>query len=557
MKVSLGMFAIAVFVFFLALTVSLLNSQKHFYAEAVDHASQALSTSVARAERSLRSVETAAMATAQMARFASDGSASSGPDTFPGDYGWHAGVSDRKTATYSLPVFDRNGRQKGVVSSDLSLPDFSMAISAEMPYPNSFLIILGEDGRFLAHRDTAKIIGSTIFDPSEGTLSRDKLSLGLEMTTGGHGAMRAEVEGVRCLICYQSIPGTTWSAALISPMREVMHRYNRLNVIIFAVSFIGLLIIFLICRSIVAEAFEPLKLLEEQTRRITGGDYYTVVARSSVNSVVGHLQNSFADMQEAISSHMRDVNMVIAETARHNDELQLANASLEEAIRRQNTFVANMTHQIRTPLNLIMGFSQLLRDSGQGMPEGERLSVLNVINYYTMILNRMSLMLYDSSDKGLREEQQSLRYDLVSCNGVARECLAYSNRYYPGVPVRFETALDDSFTILADHLYLMRSIREILFNSAKYSDGKNVSLRVSADSETVRFVFEDTGPGIPHEYQENVFTPFYKMDDLSEGLGVGLPLTKRHVTFLGGSLELDKDYTEGCRIVMEFPFSRI
>ena len=99
----------------------------------------------------------------------------------------------------------------------------------------------------------------------------------------------------------------------------------------------------------------------------------------------------------------------------------------------------------------------------------------------------------------------------------------------------------------------MRSIREILFNSAKYSDGKNISLCVKACDNSVQYIFEDTGPGIPLEYHNSVFTPFYKSDSLSEGLGMGLPLTKRHVILLGGSLELDSSYDRGCRFIMVFP----
>ena len=234
--------------------------------------------------------------------------------------------------------------------------------------------------------------------------------------------------------------------------------------------------------------------------------------------------------------------------------MEKANAALEEALGRQSVFVSNMTHQIRTPLNLIMGFGQLLRDSGgSAMSREEFKRILHVMNYNAMILNRMALMLYDSSDRGYHDEVVSLQHDTVSPNAVARECIDYTTRYFREVTVKLETMLDDSFTIVSDHLYLMRSIREILYNSAKYSDGKNISLHVSANETRVRFVFEDTGKGILPEIQESVFTPFYKRDSFSEGLGLGLSLTKRHVILLGGSLDMDHDYRKGCRFIMEIP----
>ena len=254
----------------------------------------------------------------------------------------------------------------------------------------------------------------------------------------------------------------------MSPEHDVLHRYWHLGISILIIVVIGLIIIFLVCRRIVARAFEPLELLEEQTKRLSEGDYSTVIPRSNVNSTIGHLQNSFADMQETISSQIRDLDAAIGESAKRNEELQKATSALEDAIMRRTAFVSNMTHQIRTPLNLILGFSQLLRDtSGADLTREERQQLLQVIDYNSMVLTRMSLMLYDSSDRGYHDEMVSFTYEPVSCNEIARECIGYVNRYFPGVTVKFHTQVEDSFTIVSDHLFLMRSIREILFNASK------------------------------------------------------------------------------------------
>ena len=498
MKISLNMFFVSVLVFVLVIGVFGIVSRRHFHDIAMGNASKALSAAVEEAHGYLQ-------------------------------------LTDNRVNPESL---------KGL----------SEALSSLKPYPHSFFMILGKDGSYLVHPKTSKIGNKTIFDPTNGKFYPDKLTLGLEMTAGHSGRMHANVANVLCLICYEPIPGTELSAALISPERDVLHRYRRLLTIILIISAIGLFIIFLVCRRIVARAFEPLTLLEEQTQRLAGGDYSTVIPRSTVNSTIGHLQNSFADMQETIQGQIRDLDVAIEKSAKRNDELQKATTALEEAINRRSEFVSNMTHQIRTPLNLILGFSQLIRNTtGADLTREERQNLLHVIDYNAMVLSRMSLMLYDSSDRGYHDEMVSLTYEPVSCNEVARECLGYVGRYFPDVSVKFNTQVEDSFTIVSDHLFLMRSIREILFNSSKYSDGKNISLRVNANKTRVRFTFEDTGPGIPKENQEHIYTPFYKKDNLSEGLGVGLSLTKRHVILLGGTLELDPDYHKGCRFIMDFP----
>ena len=71
----------------------------------------------------------------------------------------------------------------------------------------------------------------------------------------------------------------------------------------------------------------------------------------------------------------------------------------------------------------------------------------------------------------------------------------------------------------------------------------------------MRFIVEDTGKGIAEADRERLFKFFTKVDDLSEGLGLGLPLSKRHAQNLGGDIILDTDYHDGCRFIVEIPLS--
>ena len=141
----------------------------------------------------------------------------------------------------------------------------------------------------------------------------------------------------------------------------------------------------------------------------------------------------------------------------------------------------------------------------------------------------------------------------MSCNQLAHEAIDHTHQHFPDIPILFETSLPDTFCIHTNYLNLMRSLREILYNSAKYSDGKNVSLRIDKTDTSVRFVFEDTGLGISEEYRELMYIPFTKSNDLSEGLGLGLALVKRHIVNLGGELSLDTDYQKGTRFIIEMP----
>jgi signal transduction histidine kinase len=162
-------------------------------------------------------------------------------------------------------------------------------------------------------------------------------------------------------------------------------------------------------------------------------------------------------------------------------------------------------------------------------------------------------MLYDSSEAGASEERKCKREDELSCNEIARESISYSKTHNPDVLIRFETTVPDSLYILTNRVYLTRTLRELLYNATLHSDKKHIMMRVVHTSTHILFMVQDTGPGLPQDAQHLIDKPFAKVDMLSQGLGLGLPLCKRHAMTLGGELTLDPNYHDGCRFILQLP----
>lgn len=457
-------------------------------------------------------------------------------------------------ASYCRPLY-HNGHFVGVISTDLSLTRLSHIIATEEPYPNAYFLMLGQDGHYFVHPDSTRLVDKTIFDMNDAQDGTDIIAIGHQMTTGKQGSLFTTINGKPSLVCYQAVPGTNWSLALVCPESDILHNYYKLSYVLVPLLVIGFILIFLLSRHIVIGAVKPLNRLVSQSQRIAAGHYDEQIPYSPRTDAVGMLQNSFATMQQSLSRHVNDIVHVNEETQQRNAELQQARQLAEEAGRQKTAFIQNMTHQIRTPLNIINGFAQVLRDNFNELSATERNKISDLMEHNANTLNRMVLMLYDISEVGLSEELRSHRHEQVLCNELARECITSTRLHFPNLPIQFETTLPDTFFIRSNKLYLMRSIREILYNSAKYSDGEHITLQLSATAYTVKFVFSDTGPGIADLYQPLMYVPFTKVNDLSEGLGLGLPLTQRHVANLGGALTLDTTYHEGCRFVLELPIT--
>ena len=466
---------------------------------------------------------------------------------------------DGMLASYGKPLHNAKNEIVGVISTDLSLLKLTKIINEERPYPNSYFVMLDSDGRYVVHPDTTRLFKKTIFDDADPRTQQDLIALGHQMTAGKEGGMPVYVDGKGYLVCYKPVPGTDWSLAIVCPDNDILKNYYMLTNILVPLLVIGLLIIVLLCYRAVSQAFSSIRQLLLKTRMIAEGNMEVFIGHSNRIDDVGRLQNSFAAMLQALQFHIGIVRYITEKLQQRNKELEEATKRAQEANQQKTTFIQNVSHQIRTPLNIVMGFSQVLHDAikqREALPDEEMKSVTSTMDHQAKLLYRLVTMLFDSSDTGFSEELKTHQFDIVKCNDVAREAIEYLKEHYPEAETEFVSEVADDFSLQTSQLYLLRCLRELLYNSAKYSDGKHILLQITTTGHTIRYVVEDKGKGIPEADRDLMFKFFTKVDDLSEGLGLGLPLAKRHALNLGGNLWLDDTYHEGCRFILEIPLNQ-
>ena len=363
-------------------------------------------------------------------------------------------------------------------------------------------------------------------------------------------------------VFYDELPDTDWTLALICPDSEFEKSYRQLAHIAYFLFIGGLLLILIICYLLTRHTIKPLHKLLAYTKNIVSGQYAEVIPRSNHKDAIGRLQNSVVVMQQSLLEHVDSIRKTGEETKKHNEELARAQMLAEEGVQKKAIFIQNVSHQMRTPLNIVMGFADVLGESLAAQQDGASQSLLQdaeladiteTMTYNAIHLRRMVQMLYDSSEYGTSQELFSGKSEYVTINNIAQECIEYTRERFPKTTINFESNIPPRAVVKTNHLYLMRTLRELLFNAAKYSDGQHIMLRISETISTIRFTVEDVGPGIPSDTLGMIFKPFVKVDDLSEGLGLGLPLAKRHALSLGGDLLYDADYHDGCRFILEVP----
>jgi sigma-B regulation protein RsbU (phosphoserine phosphatase) len=463
-------------------------------------------------------------------------------------------LSSRDILTsYCCPMRDADGQFVGSITASLTLKWLSEAFTTVHPYPNSSAIMIGSSGVYLVHPDTAKLYRETIFSDAAPESRDDINELGKAMLAGRSGMMNTVVDGNPAYIFYRPLERTGWSIALVCPESDVFARYHRLLYLVWIFIGVGLVFLMLFCYQIIRRAVKPIKLLAEQSQRIAAGHFDESLPHSNRRDSVGRLQNSFIQMERSLASSVAEIRNVNQQLEYRHQELTHAYQLKVEADERKSAFILDMAHQIRTPLNIITGFAQVLTVSYHDFSEEELTDILNRMKSAGIIIHRIVTMLAATSatDTGILPKMSPSTFN---CHQMCYEVIRSVMLENPNsIPIEFLPEVPDSQMIHADRRFLMLILSELLNNSCRFTSEGFIQLVVSLEGNTLQFAVADTGMGIPDEKRDTVFAQFTKLNAFSEGVGLGLSLCKRTIVQMGGDIYLDPDYHPGSRFVITLP----
>jgi signal transduction histidine kinase len=278
------------------------------------------------------------------------------------------------------------------------------------------------------------------------------------------------------------------------------------------------------------------------------GSHVTVFSSHAIIHTPGRAQELFC------------VDIDISERKRSEAALAAAKETAEAASRAKGEFLANMSHELRTPLNAILGFSDLMiRDNSLSPNQKENLSIINRSGEYLLglINDVLDMAKIEAGRVTLQERNFDLRHmlgDLITLFQIraAAKGLVLSVSLNPAVP----------FWVYADESKLRQVIINLVSNAVKFTPSGSVDLSVrvleTADGPRLIFAVEDTGPGIAADDLTRIFEPFVQTASghaSQEGTGLGLPISRRFVQLMGGTLTVTSSGVpgEGCVFQFDIP----
>ena len=293
---------------------------------------------------------------------------------------------------------------------------------------------------------------------------------------------------------------------------------------------------------------------------------YDVIVNGGRRRYQGKFTLSLQDPEGAkIYVGVRDITLIEEERTEYNRKLMSALAQAEEANKGKSYFLFNMTHDIRTPLNAIIGYSELAKNH---LDEKE---VLDDYIYKIQTCGRQLLGLIGDVLDMAKIESGNLEISEKPClcQDLMSDIMISVNESAKKKGLEFEASGNACHsTILCDKVKVQKILLNILSNAVKYTpQGGKISLSVQ---EKIRedeglsdftFVVKDNGIGISKEFLPYIFNSFSRERNATisgvSGTGLGMTITKRLVDAMGGKIEVESQQNMGTTVTVSITFSRL
>ena len=242
--------------------------------------------------------------------------------------------------------------------------------------------------------------------------------------------------------------------------------------------------------------------------------------------------------------------------------LQLAKEEAQQANKAKTDFIARMTHELRTPMNAILGFSYLMeKDLESSKDFSTQISSLSHIqkagdHLLSLINDILDLSSIESGKTKITNEKVQ-PYRIIEEKVLPMVKLQSQER---NIIITNQTAKHSELTVLCDPLRLTQILLNLMTNAIKYNkDGGSIILSTQETTNgVVRISVTDTGQGIPRKKLGTIFTPFYRLEENDpkvKGVGIGLTITKRLVELMGGKIFVDSTLGQGTCFTVELAHS--
>jgi signal transduction histidine kinase len=453
--------------------------------------------------------------------------------------------------TIALPIEHFKGNVMGVLQAEVNLKYVWEVVSDIKPGKAGYAYAVSRAGDLIAHPDISLVLQQS----NVAQLNQVKEAFQSTPAVAKPKALVARnLEGEKVISSYALIPSLDWAVFIERPMVEA---YEPLYASVLRTSsllLIGLGVALLATLLVSRRVVRPLETLRHGVERIRKGD---LSARLDLKT--GDEIEILADEFNEMATHLREAYTGLErKVAERTKALTIANEKLEEASQHKSQFLANVNHELRTPVSAIIGYARLIlrATEGQIAPlQSENLK--DLLNNAERLLNLIdSLLDFARIEAGKME----VKVEAIRVDEIIHGAILTIEPFLNDGSLRIVREIAPDIPALnTDREKLRQIILNLLDNAVKFTARGEVKISAWQQDEGLKLIVSDTGIGIEKRDLNQVFEEFHRGDTSStkkyRGTGLGLAIVKRFVNLLSGEITVNSEVGKGSTFTVTLPFA--
>jgi len=340
-----------------------------------------------------------------------------------------------------------------------------------------------------------------------------------------------------------------WSVAVSIPIARVLDNANRIRNYVVAASFIAVCVIAVILFIVTGNVTRPILKLANTAEILGAGNFDTEVPIIQSKDEIGTLSAAFRFM-------VGEINQLIKELQANAKTLEEKNIYLNRLNDLKDEFLANTSHELRTPINGIIGIVESMIDGATGDISDEQKYNLAIVANSG---KRLSNLVNDILDfTKLKNNDIVLQLKPLDMKVIVDTVIVLSKPLIKGKNLILVSEIDDSVpSIQADENRIQQILYNLIGNAVKFTESGKIVISAAAMDGKVAIAVQDTGIGIAADNFEKIFESFEQADGstarLYGGTGLGLSITKKIVELHGGTIRVESTVGEGSQFTFTIP----
>ena len=333
----------------------------------------------------------------------------------------------------------------------------------------------------------------------------------------------------------QRLPTGLGIVVVAQSFEDIDRTLLRLQGLFILIGLVMILFIALASRKVITVGLRPLATVEATAERIAEGDLTARLPDLKPNTEVGRLVNT--------------LNMMLGRI----EESFSARIESESKLRR---FVADASHELRTPITVIRGFAELHR---QGAVTGEE-KTKELIGRIENESKRMGSLVEDLLLLARLDQSREMKAEPVNLSKLVLDAVESARAAGPNYPVNFNKSGDEIYA-LGDNDRIHQVVANLLANARTHTPaGTKIDVSVIQSEDGVRIRIADNGPGLSDKDQSRIFERFYRADASrvrtdGEGTGLGLSIVEAVMRAHAGQVSVESELGKGATFTLFFPLS--